>query len=87
MHIAKHLDATVLRMRTTVTFDEDVAAAITRARRERGVGVSEAVNDLIRAGLHVKKARRRFRQRSSALSLRLDATNVAETLEILDRAE
>ena len=74
-------------MRTTVTFDDDVAAAVTRVRRERGVGVSEAVNDLIRAGLHNKKARRRFRQRSSSLALRVDPTNVAEILDVLDRDE
>ena len=38
-------------MRTTVTLAPDVAAAVERVRRERGVGVSDAVNDLVRAGL------------------------------------
>ena len=37
-------------MRTTVTLDEDVAAAIERVRRERSIGLSEAVNTLVRPG-------------------------------------
>lgn len=73
-------------MRTTVTLDNDVAAAVARLRRERGVGVSEAVNELARAGLTVKRSRTRFRQRSVPLHLRVDATNVAEALEQLDGA-
>ncbi len=71
-------------MRTTITLDDDVAAAVARVRNERGIGVSEAVNDLVRAGLTVRKARRQFRQRSAGLSLRVDVTNVAEALEQLD---
>ena len=74
-------------MRTTVTFDEDVAAAVDRHRRERSVGVSEAVNDLVRAGLAAKRPRQRFEQRSERLGLRIDVTNVAEALEVLDQAD
>jgi hypothetical protein len=72
-------------MRTTVTLDPDVAAAVGRIRRERGVGVSEAVNDLARAGLTVKPATSPFRQRTAKLSLVVDVSNIAETLEQLDR--
>ena len=71
-------------MRTTVTLDPDVAAAVSRARKERGVGVSEAINDLARAGLSIRKPRKPFRQRSSNLALRIDVTNIAEALEQLD---
>jgi hypothetical protein len=71
-------------MRTTVTLDDDVAAAVGRVRRERGVGVSEAVNELVRAGLTVKRQRQPFRQRTAKLSLSIDVTNVAEALERLD---
>lgn len=71
-------------MRTTVVLDDDVAAAIAGLRRERSLGVSEAVNELIRAGLRVKQPRRAFRQRSRAIGLRVDATNVAEALELLE---
>ena len=71
-------------MRTTVRFDDEVTAAIERVQRERDVGLSEAVNDLIRAGLRSTPARRRFRQRSQAIRLRVDVTNVAEALEQLE---
>jgi hypothetical protein len=64
--------------------DDDVAAAVGRVRRERGVGVSEAVNELVRAGLSVKHERRPYRHRSAKLGLTIDVTNVAETLELLD---
>lgn len=71
-------------MRTTVTLDPDVAAAVSRVRKERGVGVSHAINELARAGLAVRRPRKRFRQRSSELALRIEVTNVAEALELLD---
>ena len=71
-------------MRTTVTLDNDVAAAVGRVRRERGIGVSEALNDIAGAGLMVKRQRRRFQQRTANLSLSVDVTNVAEVLEQLD---
>lgn len=71
-------------MRTTVTLDPDVAAAVGRVRKERGIGVSEALNDLARAGLTVKKARQPFHQRQAKLSLEIDVTNVVEALEQLD---
>ncbi len=71
-------------MRTTITFDDDTRAAIERLRRERSVGVSEAVNELIRAGLGRRKERRPFEQRSHPLGLRIDVANVAEALEELD---
>ena len=71
-------------MRTTVTLDDDVAAAVERLRRERGLGLSEAVNQLARRGLTVRSARKPFRQRTARLSLKLDVTNVAEALELLD---
>lgn len=51
---------------------------------ERGLGVSEAVNRLARAGLTVKPVRSAFRQRSAPLHLMVDVTNVTEALELLD---
>lgn len=71
-------------MRTTVRLDEDVAAALGRLRRERAIGLSEAVNELIRAGLQRSPRRGRFRQQTHALGLRIDVSNVAEALEQLD---
>ena len=71
-------------MRTTVTFDRDVAAAIEKLRRQRSIGPSEAVNELVRAGMRAKGPARRFQPRSQALGLRIDVTNVAEALEQLE---
>lgn len=71
-------------MRTTVSLDDDVAAAVDEVRRSRHVGLSEAVNELIRAGMTVPRKRRAFRQRSCELGLRIDVSNVAEALDVLD---
>lgn len=71
-------------MRTTVTLAPDVAAAVERVRRERGVGVSEAVNELVRTGLRVKPSSKAFQQRTFKSGLKVDVTNVAEALEILE---
>jgi hypothetical protein len=41
----------MLRMRTTVTLDDDVAAAVQRVASERGLSFKAALNTLLRAGL------------------------------------
>ena len=74
-------------MRTTVTLDPDVAAAVARLRREHSIGMSEAVNELIRTGLRPAQPRKTYRPRSHSLGLRLDVTNVAEALELIDVPE
>ena len=72
-------------MRTTVTLDDDVAAAIQELRRTRSIGLSQAVNELIRGGLGIRREKRsRFKQRSRRLGLRIDVTDVADALEILE---
>ena len=72
-------------MRTTVEFDPDTAAAIDQLRREAGMGVSEAVNQLIRKGLMVEDSRRpHFEQRTYQLGLKIDVTNVSEALDIIE---
>lgn len=38
-------------MRTTLTLEPDVAAELSRRRRERGTSLKQEVNELIRAGL------------------------------------
>jgi Arc/MetJ family transcription regulator len=71
-------------MRTTVTLDDDVAAAVEQIRRERGLGLSAAVNELVRAGLRAPRRRPAFRHRTADLGLRVDVSNVAEALDLLD---
>ena len=73
-------------MRTTIEFDPDTARAIDEFRKERHVGVSEAVNELIRRGLLPRGHDASFRQRTTKLGLTLDVSNVAEALETLDGA-
>jgi metal-responsive CopG/Arc/MetJ family transcriptional regulator len=71
-------------MRRTITLDADVAAAIDRRRRETGRGLSEVVNNMIRAGLRTRKDRSDFRQRTTPIGLRVDVANVAEAIGRLD---
>jgi metal-responsive CopG/Arc/MetJ family transcriptional regulator len=74
-------------MRTSINLDPDVAAAVDRLRREKHIGLSEAVNELARAGLTARTDRSPFRQRSQDLGLAVGVSNVAEALEYLDSTE
>jgi hypothetical protein len=71
-------------MRTTVEFDDDAARAIEQLRRDEGVGVSEAVNRLIRRGLLPRRDGGPFRQPVRALGLTLDVSNVADAVDVLE---
>lgn len=74
-------------MRTTVEFDDDTAAVIEQLRQERGIGVSEAVNELIRRGLLPRPDGEPFRQATHRLGLRIDVTNVADAVDLLEGPE
>ena len=72
-------------MRTTVTLADDVATAVEQLRRERGTGVSDAVNELVRRGLARPVAASRFQQRTSDMgtpALALD--DIGGLLEVLE---
>lgn len=72
-------------MRTTVTLDDDVSAAVDRLRRERGLGLSQALNEIARQGLAAAPKRRPpFRQQTQRLGLRVDVSNVERAIELLD---
>jgi HD superfamily phosphohydrolase YqeK len=71
-------------MRTTINLAEDVAAAVEQLRRERAIGVSEAVNELARAGLTKQQDAAPFRQISHDLGRGIDVTNIADAIETLD---
>ncbi len=74
-------------MRTTIRLDPEVAAAAERLRADRHIGLGEAVNELARAGLARDREIRRFTQRTSNVGLRVDVTNIAETLDLLDEED
>lgn len=74
-------------MRTTVNLDPEVAAAVAELRRRRSIGLSQALNELARAGLAAKSAHVAFHQRTAHLGLQLDVSNVAEALETLDQTD
>lgn len=72
-------------MRTTVDLADDVVAAVEKARRERGLGLSEAVNDLVRAGLVPHEPRSPVDPPSYEMGpARIDYANIGEVLELLD---
>ena len=72
-------------MRTTVNLADDVAAAVEKIRRERSAGISEVVNELVRAGLaSEEKPRTQFRQQSRDLGAGIEFDNVGDALETLD---
>ncbi len=69
-------------MRTTVTLADDVAAAVERMRGERTIGVSEAVNELARAGLTEQPRPSTFVQRTHSMGEGfVEVTNVWEAVE------
>ncbi len=75
-------------MRTTLTLDDDVAAALEQLRKTRKIGLKALVNELLRAGLSqasARPARRKpFRTRSVDLGrLRIGSLdNIGEALAI-----
>ncbi len=71
-------------VRTTLTLADDVAAAVEKLRRERSIGTSEAVNELVRAGLTKRESSRPFRQKTHDLGVGIDVTNIGDALETLD---
>ncbi|HUQ63813.1 MAG TPA: ribbon-helix-helix protein, CopG family [Acidimicrobiales bacterium] len=60
-------------MRRTVEFDDDTAKAVEQLRRQRGLGVSEAVNELIRQGLLRRDSVKPFRQPTRPVGIKIDA--------------
>jgi hypothetical protein len=74
-------------MRTTLNLADDVIAAVEKLRHERAIGVSEAVNELVRSGLaNQNSPREPFRQQSHDLGDGVDVNNIGETMETLDGA-
>lgn len=71
-------------MRTTLKLDDDVVAELERLRRDEGLGLSEAVNVLIRRGLAQPRRRTEYEHRSADVGLRIDVTDIGAVLDVLD---
>ena len=77
-------------MRTTLTLDDDVAAALERLRRTRKMGLKALVNELLREGIKQMRARppRREQFRTQGVDLgRLrigSVDNIGEALAIAE---
>lgn len=84
MRLVLHHDVALSLVRTTIDLDDAATAAVERLRRERGLGLSAAVNELIRQGLLHTPPRPTFRQETHPLGITIDVTNVAEALEVLE---
>ena len=77
-------------MRTTLNLADDVVAAVDTMRRERSIGLSEAVNELARAGLvqQEQAARKPFVQKTSNMGVpRIAIDNIGEVLDWADRLD
>lgn len=73
-------------MRTTLKLDPDVVAAVEQRRRETGAGLSEAVNELARAGLVAAERDREYVHHVDDVGLRVDVTDVGAVLDLLDES-
>jgi|GEM_PF-957984 len=67
MIMPKGKPAKVGRMRTTVTLDPDVVRALDHLQKERGQGLSEVLNDVVRAQRDARAPKKRFVQETSPM--------------------
>lgn len=74
-------------MRTTINLDPDVEAAVRKLRKERGMGLSEAVNELARTGLSRPRTDYVYKTPSRPMGLKMNVDNIGEILELLDEEE
>lgn len=74
-------------MRTTISLDPDIEAAVERLRRKEGMGLSEAVNALARRGLVPGAPQERYVFTPRPMTALIDLTNVAEVLEMIEEGD
>lgn len=73
-------------MRTTLKLDDDVAAAVEDLRRAEGIGMSEAVNRLVRKGLISREASAPYRHTPSDMGpFKVDISDIGAVIELLDQ--
>jgi hypothetical protein len=74
-------------VRTTLTLDDDVAAALKGEMRNSGASFKAAVNECLRAGLRARRTpppRTEFKIREIGLRVGGDYGNIGELIERLD---
>jgi ribbon-helix-helix CopG family protein len=77
-------------MRTTLTIDDDVAAALEQLRRKRDIGLKDVINEALRRGLRDMTAQQKPRTPFRTGSVNLGRTriasidNIAEALAIAE---
>jgi hypothetical protein len=75
-------------MRTTIDLDDDVLAAVKQRRDAADIGLSAAINELVRRGLAVPTDRQEFVQDVSFFGETLvPVDNIGEVLETVEGAE
>ena len=74
-------------MRTTINLDDDVASEVAKLRRERGLGLSEAVNELARAGFASARTDYVYHHPIRDMGVLVDLANIADVLELLDESD
>lgn len=69
-----------------MTLADDVAVAVKRLRRSEDIGVSEAVNRLVREGLTKPEASAQYEHESYDIGLKIDVADIGEVLAVLDES-
>ena len=77
----------MIDMRTTINLDDDVASEVAKLQRERGIGLSAAVNELARAGFQTARQDYHYEHVSHDMGALVDLSDVADVLELLDDAD
>ncbi len=84
MTMSKEKPTKVGRVRTTVTLDPDVVRALDHLQKERGQGLSEVLNDVVRAQRDARPSKKRFVQETSPMGLMVPIDNVWAVLGPMD---
>lgn len=71
-------------VRTTVNLEPEAAAAVSSLRQSTGMGLSEAVNALIRRGAHEPDVDYVFPSLSFEMGARISIDKTSEVLDLLD---
>jgi hypothetical protein len=74
-------------VRTTVNLEDDVASEVARLQRQRGIGVSAAVNELARAGFRNTRQDYQYEHVTHDMGALVDLSDVADVLELLEQAD